>query len=118
MPTRSAQSIFLACGTAAFPFGRASFPEHYPLECQQYLARYPEEDGSPIRRAVIIARFQAREASELQTTGSQWATAATLGDCRSLAFKGYVDLANELSRDLSRLLDEDLFLGEEAERDD
>ena len=31
---------------------------------------------------------------------------------------GYVDLANELSRDLPRLLAGDLVLGEEDEKDD
>ena len=62
--------------------------------------------------------FRQGASSDLQTAGSQWSTSANLGDWRSLAFKGYVDLANELSRDLSRLLAEDLFLCEEAERDD
>ena len=62
--------------------------------------------------------FRRCEASELQTTGSQWSTVAALGDWRSLACKGYVDVANELPRDLSRLLAEYIVLGAEDEKDD
>ena len=62
--------------------------------------------------------FRRGAASELQSTGSQWSTVATIGDWRSLAFKGYVDLTNELSRDLSRLLAEDVDLDEEVGKDD
>ena len=62
--------------------------------------------------------FRRGAAFELQSTGSQWSTVATIGDWRSLAFKGYVDLTNELSRDLSRLLADDVVLGEEDEKDD
>ena len=62
--------------------------------------------------------FRRGAASELHPTGPQWSTVATIGDWRSLAFKGYVDLANELSRDLPRLLAEDIVLGEEDEKDD
>ena len=62
--------------------------------------------------------FRRGTSSELQTAGSQWSTVATIGDWRSLAFNGYVDSANEHSRDLSRLLDEDIVLGEEDEKDD
>ena len=62
--------------------------------------------------------FRRGAASELQSTGSQWSTVATIGDWRSLAFKGYVDLTNELSRDLSRLLAEDVVLDEEDGKGD
>ena len=62
--------------------------------------------------------FRRGAASELQSAGSQWSTVSTIGDWRSLAFKGYVDLANEITRDLSRRLVEDLSLDEEDDRGD
>lgn len=43
-------------------------------------------------------------ANELKTQGSQWTTVATLGEWRSLCFRGYVDLTPELGRDMSKLL--------------
>ena len=62
--------------------------------------------------------FRRGGASELQSTGPQWPTVATIGDWRSLAFKDCVDLTSELSRDLSRLLAEDVVLDEEDEKGD
>ena len=54
-------------------------------------------------------------AQELQQHGSQWTTVATLGDWRSIAFKGYLDLTNQLSRDLSKLLAEEINLDSDGE---
>ena len=61
--------------------------------------------------------FRRGAANELQSTGSQWSTVATIGDWRSLSCNGYVDLANEVSRDLPKLLIEDMAL-DSADADD
>ena len=50
--------------------------------------------------------FRRGAANELKTKGPQWSAIATLGEWRSLAFKGYIDLTQELSRDMSKLLAE------------
>ena len=48
--------------------------------------------------------FRRGAANELKTRGSRWSTAMSLGEWRSLSFKGYVDLTPELGRDTSKLL--------------
>ena len=48
--------------------------------------------------------FRRGSAQELKETGSQWAAIATLGDWKSLAFLGYVDLADEVGRNMAKLL--------------
>lgn len=50
--------------------------------------------------------FRRGAANELRTKGPQWSTVATLGEWRSLAFRGYVDITAELDRDMSKLLAE------------
>ena len=62
--------------------------------------------------------FRRGAAAELQPTGPQWSTVATIGDWRSLAFTGYVDLANEITLGLSRLIAEAMVLDEDGERGD
>ena len=54
--------------------------------------------------------FRRGASQELKEKGSQWPTIATLGDWRSLAFHGYVDIADDLARDMSKLLAEDVDL--------
>ena len=61
--------------------------------------------------------FRRGAANELQSTGSLWTTVATLGDWRSLALNGRVDLTNEVLRDLSKLLIEDMAPDSEDEDD-
>ena len=48
--------------------------------------------------------FRRGAANELKTTGSQWSTVAKAGGWQSLAFRGYLDLTQELDRDMSKLL--------------
>ena len=48
--------------------------------------------------------FRRGAAQELKETGSQWAASATLGGWKSLAFLGYVDLTDEVERDMAKLL--------------
>ena len=48
--------------------------------------------------------FRRGAANELKTRGSQWSAILSLGEWRSLAFLGYVDLTPELDRDTSKLL--------------
>ena len=55
------------------------------------------------------------DAQELQSTGCQWATVASIGDWRTLSFKGYVDLTNQVIRDLPELLAEDLNLDSDGD---
>ena len=105
--------LFLACGTAALPFGGDSFPSVTSRNVNNVLRAILKQMELPHAEQYSSHGFRRWEASELQTTGSQWSTVATIGDWRSLAFKGYVDWANELARDLSRLLVEDIVLGEE-----
>ena len=50
--------------------------------------------------------FRRGAANDLRSKGSQWSTIATLGEWRSLAFRGYADLTLELDRDMSKLLAE------------
>ena len=61
--------------------------------------------------------YRRGEAQALQSKGPQWPTVATIGDWRSLACKGYVDLANEVARDLPQLLIADMSLGKDGEGD-
>ena len=48
--------------------------------------------------------FRRGAADELKRHGSQWPTIATIGAWRSLAFKCYVDLTDEVDRDMCQLL--------------
>ena len=50
--------------------------------------------------------FRRGAENVMKSSGSQWPTAATLGEWRSLAFRGYLGLTDELSRDMSKLLAE------------
>lgn len=48
--------------------------------------------------------FRRGAADALKRLGAQWSTIATLGEWRSLASKGYVDLTDDLDRDMCQLL--------------
>ena len=47
--------------------------------------------------------FRRGVAQELKETGSQRAVIATLGDWESLAFLGYVDITDEVDRNMAKL---------------
>ena len=51
--------------------------------------------------------FRRGASRELKERGSQWATAAGAGGWRSLASRGYVDTAEDISRAMDKLLIED-----------
>ena len=48
--------------------------------------------------------FRRGASQELKESGSQWAAIATLGDWKSLAFRGYSDLTYNVERDMAKLL--------------
>ena len=48
--------------------------------------------------------FRRGAANELKTKGSQRSTVISMGEWRSLAFLGYVDITPELDRDMAKLL--------------
>ena len=48
--------------------------------------------------------FRRGAAQELKERGCQWPIGASVGEWRSLAFMGYVDIANDVARDMSKLL--------------
>ena len=48
--------------------------------------------------------FRRCAAQELKETGSKRAIVATLGDWKSLAFLGYVDLTDSVEQDMAKLL--------------
>ena len=62
--------------------------------------------GIPEAERYSSHAFRRGAANELTKRGSQWSTVATLGEWRSLAFRGYVDLTLQLDKDMSKLLAE------------
>ena len=48
--------------------------------------------------------FRRGAAQELKERGCQWPIVASLGEWRSLAFMGYIDIAKDVARDMSKLL--------------
>ena len=48
--------------------------------------------------------FRRGAAQELKETGSQWAPIAPLGDWKSLACLGYLDLTDSVEHDMVKLL--------------
>ena len=66
--------------------------------------------GLPNAARYISHAFRRGAAQELKEKGSQWTTISTLCDWRSLAFRGYVDITNDIASDTSRLLAEEVAL--------
>ena len=60
--------------------------------------------GLPNASRYISHAFRRGASHELKEEGSQWPTTATICDWRSLACRGYVDITNDLARDMSKLL--------------
>ena len=48
--------------------------------------------------------FRRGAAQELKERGSQWTTVAGAGGWRSLAFRGYVDTTEDISRAMAKIL--------------
>ena len=51
---------------------------------------------------IHLTRIYAVGDNELKSEGSQWAVIAPLGDWRPMAFKGYVELTDDVSMDMSK----------------
>ena len=56
--------------------------------------------------------FRRGAAQELKERGSQWTTVAGAGGWRSVAFRWYVDTAEDISRAMAKLLIEEFGPGE------
>ena len=60
--------------------------------------------------------YRRGAAQELKERGCQWPIVASLGEWRSLAFMGYLDIARDVARDMSKLLVECEQLSDEEVR--
>ena len=89
--------------------GKAYPPPNYTVRnINPVLKRVCEKIGLPNASRYSSHAFRRGAAQELKENGSQWPTIATLGDWRSLAFRGYVDIATDIARDMSKLLAEEV----------
>ena len=74
----------------------------------------------PISGLIIPIRTRLADSVEgphgLEATESQWSDVATVGCWRPLDFAGYVDLAEDVDRDMSRLLAETDPVGSDDEK--
>ena len=86
------------------PSGRSLFPSYTRRNINPVLKRICGEIGLPNASRYISHAFRRGAAQELKEKGAQRSTIATLGDWRPLAFRGYVDIANDIARDTSKLL--------------
>ena len=73
------------------PSGELLFPSITRRNVNEILRAILKKIELPYAERFSSHAFRRGAASELQSSGSQWSTVATLGDWRSLAFKGYVD---------------------------
>ena len=86
--------------------GEKLFPTFYGTKVNNTLKAILAKIKIEHAKSYTSHGFRRGAANELKTRGSQWSTIATLGEWRSLAFRGYVDIAAELDRDMSKLLAE------------
>ena len=97
--------------------GQLLFPSFYATKVNTTLKAVMSKLKIPHARQYSSHAFRRGAANELKTKGSQWSTVATLGDWRSLAFRGYMDLTQELDRDMAKLLIETEQLHSEEEEE-
>ena len=98
--------------------GQLLFPSYTRRNFNCVLRAVLKKLSIPFAERFSSHGFRRGAAQELQPTGSQWTTVASLGCWRSLVFKGYVDLTNQVSRDLSRLLAMDVSLDSDSDEDE
>ena len=60
--------------------------------------------GIPFAECYTSHGYRRGAAQELKERGSQWPVVASIGEWRSLAFMGYIDIAKDVARDMSKLL--------------
>ena len=86
--------------------GELLFPSYYGAKVNNAIKAVLRTLSVPYAAHYSSHGFRRGASNELKTRMSQWSTVATLGERRSLAFRGRVDLTTELNRDMSKLLDE------------
>ena len=90
------------------PSGQPLFPNYTARNINAALKRACGKIGLPDASRYISHAFRRGAAQELKAKGAQWPTIATLGDWRSLACRVYVDIANDIDRDISKILEEEV----------
>ena len=60
--------------------------------------------GIPHAERYTSHGYRRGASQELKERGCQWPIVASLGEWRSLAFMGYIDIAKDVARDMSKLL--------------
>ena len=83
--------------------GERLFPTFYGTKVNNVAKAFLQKLRADRSSRYIPHGFRRGAASGLKTRGSQCSTVSTIGEWRSLSFLGYVDLADELDRDMPKL---------------
>ena len=84
--------------------GAKLFSSYYDAKVNKTINAVLSKLNVPHAQRYSSHGFRRGAANELKTSGSQWSLVATLGDWRSLALRGYVDVTPEMDRDMANLL--------------
>ena len=95
--------------------GEKLFPSYYATKTNNTLKAVLKKLDVPHAGKYSSHGFRRGAANELRATGSPWSVIATVGGWKSLAFRGYVDLTQEVDRDMAKLLIETEQLDSEPE---
>ena len=96
--------------------GELLFPGYYGASVNTAIKAVSTKLATPYSTRYTSHGFRMGSAQELKEKGSQWPVVAGVGEWRSLAFRGYVDTALDVERDMSRLLiGPDAISGEEED---
>ena len=98
------RTLFLSLIRARVRSGQNLTPSYYGAKANNTLKAILAKQSVPHAIRYRSHSIRRVAANELKTKGAQLSTVSTIGDWRSIAFRGYVDLTAELGRATPRLL--------------
>ena len=107
-PIQRTPFIFIEMDLLARPLRHAPFLSYARRNINPVLKRVCGKIGLPGASRYRSHASRRGAAQELKEKGAQWPTIATMGEWRSLAICGYVDIADDIARDTPKLFADDV----------